>query len=842
MPKAFLDLNGSWEFREYPAEARRMRDLESEGWMRTEVPSSIFTSLMGSGLIAREQIDTHPEKFEWVSEKAWIYRRSFDVPSEIRDCNRVDLVFEGLDTVASIWLNGKLIGKTNNMFIPHRLDVTGQVKGADNVLMVKFEPAEACAKKLMERYGDFGGANFTNPHRVYLRKAQYQFGWDWGPTLPGCGIWRPVRLEGNAKAGLGDVAVQTVECGEEFADVRIAVKLDRVSGKRMNCVIKMSHEEQGLEQTLVFDEGQDSASTVIRVENPALWFPAGYGKPNVYQLYVTLLCDEEVVDSAQKQIGIRTVRVDQSADEHGRKFEFEVNGQPVYAKGANWVPASTFAGSVTAADYTRLLEAAAEAGVNMLRVWGGGYYEEPLFYEMCDKLGIMVWQDFMFACAYYPDRKWFLDEVRKEAEIIIKRLRNHPSLVLWCGNNENDWLHKIGRFGTGKKFYGKPIYHKLLPQLTSELGGGTDYIPTTPFGTEEEQNTPDFGPYHQWNVWAYHQSARRFLCPPEEIPRFVAEFGMQSIPDMETVKEFCPFESRRIGSMVFEKHNYQLDGNSRLYRYVGDVFGTTGDLEQLVYWSQLMQAREVKTYVENLRAHRHRNSGVLFWQFEDSCPAVSWSAIDYKGRPKALYYYMKRFFANALAAAIPEFEREAANKPQKIRSINLTAINDSIGPLTGTLTCMLLDLCGDRLDEVTFPVSVGPFGSSPPFRLPKAFVYPDRPQRSCLRITINDESRIVAENLYFYLPDKYMEWPPASIARRVERLDESTWKILLSSDVIARDVQISLPGCGKLSDNYINLLGGESYEIKVRYGERTSLPEADLRLRSVSRLSSAAAL
>ncbi len=837
-----MDLNGAWEFREYPAEARRMRDLDSEGWMRTEVPSSIFTSLMGAGLIARDQIDTHPERFDWVSEKGWIYRRSFDVPNEIGNCGRVELVFDGLDTIANIWLNGKLIGKTNNMFIPHRFDITGQVKAAENVLMVKFEPAVACAKKLMERYGDFGGANFTNPHRVYLRKAQYQFGWDWAPTLPGCGIWRRVRLEGTDRARLDNVHVQTIECNEEYADIRIAVTLDRVSNERLDCVLNLSLEERTFEQRLVFDKGRDLASTILRVDNPALWQPAGYGKPNLYRLDITLVCGGDIVDSLPTQVGIRTVRLDQSADEYGRKFEFEVNGQCVYAKGADWIPASTFVGSVTAADYTRLLEAAAEAGVNMLRVWGGGYYEEPLFYELCDKLGIMVWQDFMFACAYYPERQWFLDEVRNEAEIIIRQLRSHPSLVLWCGNNENDWLHKIGRFGAGKKFYGKPIYYKLLPQLTAELDPGTDYIPTTPLGTEEEQNTPDFGPYHQWNVWAYNQPARQFLCPAEKIPRFVTEFGMQSIPDMGTVQQFCPVESRHIASMILDKHNYQLDGNGRLYRYVGDIFGTTGDLEQFIYWSQLMQAREVKTYVENLRTHRHRNSGVLFWQFEDACPAISWSAIDCTGRPKALYYYMKRFFADVLAAAIPEFEREAAGKRQKIKSINLIAINDSIGPLTGTLSCTLLDVSGNRLDEVTFPVSVGPFGSSPPFKLPKVFVYPEHPEMSCLHITINDESRIVAENLYLYLPDKYMEWPPANIARRLEQLDERTWRVLLSSDIIARDVQVSLPCGGEFSDNYINLLGGRSYEIQIRYRQGAGLREADLRLRSVNTLSAAAAL
>ncbi len=535
MPKAILDLTGKWQFKEYPATARRMRDLDDGDWLDTNVPCSIFSSLIEAGQIDRTEIDTYPENFAWVSEKPWVYRKVFDVTEEFLNCDRVDLVFEGLDTVASIWLNEKLIARTDNMFIRHRFDVMPHLKTGQNILLVKFDPAEDHAKKLMHRYSSFTDADFLNPHRVFLRKAQYQFGWDWCPALPGCGIWRPVRLEAIDKAAIKHLHIRTVYCEESYADIRVAAELDTVLKVPLACSLAICDPSGKLIQQVAFEPHGNCGSAVFRIDNPLLWFPAGYGEPNLYQAELKLLCNGQTLDTMQTKFGIRTVQLNRLPDEHGEKFQFEVNGTAVYAKGADWIPATIFPGSLSRNDYEKLLLAARDANMNTLRIWGGGYYENEAFYEICDELGIMVWQDFMFACGLYPDHQWFLDKIRTEVNTAVSGLRNHPCIIIWCGNNEIDWMYHAGSFGKGKKFHGKRIYHKLLPELLNELDPDRPYIPTTPLSSSEDPNDPHSGTVHNWDVWSGHKPVWQYANSAGPVPRFVSEFGFQAQPVIETI-------------------------------------------------------------------------------------------------------------------------------------------------------------------------------------------------------------------------------------------------------------------------------------------------------------------
>ena len=837
MPKAALDLTGAWEFKQYPPSARRMRDLDSADWQQTNVPSSIFTSLIETGQIESSQIKANPENFAWVSEKPWIYRKIFDAPDELLNCGRVELVFEGLDTIASIWLNDKLVAKTNNMFIPFRFDVTELLKPRNNTLLVKFDPPSKYAKRLMDRYTTFESL-LGYPERVYIRKAQYQFGWDWCPALPGCGIWRPVRLEGVEKAKLADLHIRTIDCNEEFADVRIAVELDTLSEANFDCRLDLSCREQKIRHELTFNPGEHSHSTVIHIKKPFLWWPLGYGKQPLYQLDVQLSSDGQIIDQIKKRFGIRTVKLNHSRKTGSKRFQFEINGQAVYAKGADWIPACIFAGTAANNDYQKLLQAAVEANMNMLRIWGGGYYEADEFYELCNELGIMVWQDFMFACAYYPDRKWFAKEVKVEATTIIKRLRNHPCLVLWCGNNEIDWLHNIGRLGKSKKFYGKAIYHQLLPQLVAELDHDKNYIPTTPLGTKETFKTGRTLTKHQWEIWSRHAPVRNYICQPENTPPFVAEFGMQSLPPIETVKTFCPTEKLNVGNHQLEKHNYQVDGNSRIYRYIGDLFSPAQNVEQLVYLSQVMQARGIKTYVEHLRAHKSRNSGVLFWQFNDCCPAISWSAIDYTRRPKALFYYAKRFFSDLLITVVSAAAKAQNNLQPKLEPSNVVVINDSPDPVTATLNCQLIDLSGDVLDHVSFPIAIAPLSTSTVPKLPRSFIRPNDPENSVLHVTLDKEGAKITQNSFFYLPDKHINWPEPQITKSLKQVTDRQWKLKLKSDVIAKDVQVNLTVKSKLSDNFIDLMPQDEIGITINCEQEVSLVESELQLRCLQSMTS----
>jgi beta-mannosidase len=821
MAKSSLDLTGEWEFKEYPISARRMRDLQGGDWAKTKIPCSVFTSLIDAGIISRTDIDTHPEKFGWVSERPWVYKKTFELPEEMKDCDRVELFFEGLDTITSIWLNDKLIGKTDNMFVEFRFDVTNLLRPAGNTLMVKFEPAVQYAQKLMSRYTKFSESDFKNPYRVYIRKAQYQFGWDFCPCLVGCGIWKPLRLQGFKMAAFDDINIRTIDCNEYYADIKIDIRLDSPAKTKLLSKIKLDFGKDSLSQTITFEAGDDFHSTVIHIKEPALWWPKGYGEQNLYKCDIQLFDGDELIDQSERKTGLRIVKLNLSDDKKQDTFQFEINYKPIFARGANWVPPDIFAGSVTDEDYEKLLLAAAESNINILRVWGGGYYESDKFYELCDELGIMVWQDFMFACAYYPDRQFFIEKIKTEAQTVIKRLRRHPCLIIWCGNNEIDSMHNSGRLGKSKKFHGKDIYHRILGRLIQQLDCDTAYIPTTPLSKDGKFKKQNMLTTHQWQVWSEHQPVRKYLSG--DIPYFVTEFGFQSLPCMETLKKICPADRLHIGEQILEKHNYQLDGNSRISRYSADLFAPTGDLEEFVFNSQITQARASKQFVEHLRTHNQHNHGVLFWQFNEPAPAISWSAIDYYKNPKALYYYGKRFFAGLLVGVVPGYENQNIFSCEPPESLNVIAVNDTPEPITATINCQLIDLFGNVLDKVVLPIAIGPFSRSTPVKMPRAIVKPKKPDKSCLFVTIEKDSATIAQNLFFYLPDKYIDWPKVDIKKRLEKIKPRKWILNLSSSALAKDVHIEPTTPAVLSDNFLDILPCREAHIIMDFAKDISI-------------------
>ncbi len=815
MPTTTFDLTGQWQFKQYPPNARRMRDLDEADWLETNVPSSIFTSLIDSGQIDANDLAANPENFTHISEQPWIYQKIFDAPDNLLTCDRIDLVFEGLDTIASIWLNDKLIARTNNMFIAHRLNVTKRLKPKNNRLLVKFDPAEAYARKLMARYGQFTEEDFRSPYRTYIRKAQYQFGWDFCPPLPGCGIHRPVRLEAIIGARLKDVHVRTIDCNQHYADIKIEISLDKTAKKTFDCKLKISGTEPVLTQTLHFTEKDKTQSAVIRIDRPFLWWPKGYGVQHLYQLDVELFDSNNLIDSNTKKFGVRTIRLNRTKDKIGQSFQFEINSKPIYIKGANWLPPSIFPGTTTEKDYKDLLQLAAKANINTLRVHAAGCYEDQYFYQLCDQMGILVWQDFMFANAYYPDRRWFLKEIKTESTEVIKQLRNHTCIALWCGNSQIDWSHAANRMGKSRKFYGKKIYHHILPQLLSELDPDRDYIPTTPFGQKPDINSPHSGSFHNYNVWSMHQPVRDYNTDTKKIPRFVTGFGLASLPNSQTLKNFCPKDKLRPGSYQLEKHNYQLDGFSRIYRYSADLFGPTKNIEDFVYFSQLTQARAAKTYVEHLRAHNSTNAGVLFSQFNDPCPSISLSALDYAKNPKALYYYARRFFAPILITLVGKYQKLKYDQPPVLASENIVVLNDSAKPVTANLTCRLMDLKGNTLDQTDIPLAISPYKKSQPWKLPKAFLNPQDPNSSLLYFQLQNNNKTLVENHFLFRPDKYIDWPNPEIKTDLSPLDDNKYKLTLLANTFAKDVHITTTQPVTMSDNFFDLLPSRPHELII---------------------------
>ncbi|MCK4886870.1 MAG: hypothetical protein KAS96_05740 [Planctomycetes bacterium] len=816
MSNTVIDLTGKWQFKEYPVSARKADDLDQSEWFEAAVPNSVFTNLIEASQINKEDLLSNPENYGWVSEKPWIYRKTFEISAEMLELDRIELNCEGLDTLATIWVNNKQIGKTDNMFIAHRFDVTKMLRAGENSIMIKFDSALEYSNTMRERYKTFKKTDFYMAHRVYIRKAQCQFGWDFCPPLPGCGIWKNIQLEATEKARIDQLQIKTIECSEKSADIKISTEIDAVVKADYKCKLTICDETTSMEYDLTFKAGESSQSALIRIDNPKLWWPTGYGLQNLYHIKAELIYDEKIVDSVEKDFGIRTIKLNRSDDEHGQKFCFEINNQPIYVKGANWVPPSLFAGSVTDETYEKMLKAAKDAQMNILRVWGGGYYESEKFYEICDKEGLLVWQDFMFACACYPEQKWFTDAIKNEAEITIKRLQSHPSLALWCGNNENDWIFFSGWMGNHKKLHGKAIYHKLLPKLLSELDPDRAYIYSTPCGDIKTHNDKDTGCVHQWDIGAFHHPTRDYLYPANQVPRFVTEFGMQALPNIETIKTFCPAENLKISNLAVEKHDYWPDGNERLSRYACELFAPPKNLDEWIYISQLTQARAVRKHVEHLRAYPERNYGVLFWQFADCSPAISWASIDYRQKPKALYYYCKRIYSKTFVAVRSAFAEAISYQIPKLNDLSVIVKNENQNPITATLNCKLMDLKGSTIDSVTSPIILTPFSNSTPLQMPKEMVKPNNPENCCLHMTVESNGSVIAENTFFYMPDKYVNWPKANIEKQLSQTDDTTWQLQLKADVLVKDFCIQTDDDVSLSDNFIDLMPERQTTITIK--------------------------
>jgi beta-mannosidase len=818
MQKQVLELNGKWQYKEYPACARRMRDLDGQDWLDCSVPSSIYECLVNSGKIKLSDLRARPGDFLWPSEKSWIFQKFFDRPEELSALDTIEMVFDGLDTFCQIWLNDKLVAKTDNMFRSYRFDVKKLLKEKNNRLLVKCESPLENGERLMNRFGVLSDDKCSLPCRTYVRKAQCQFGWDWAPALPGCGIWQSVRIEGFSLARLKNIHIRTVDADSAMADVKVSVQVEKfVNNLPVVCKLTV-FEPTGdavSEAELDFSDGNKNVSAVLKIKKPMLWQPAGYGDQPIYNLRAELVCDNQIAEISEKSFGIRTIQLNQAPDELGSPFQFIVNNQPIYVRGAAWIPASLFIGSTTDGNYEKLLGAAKEANINMLRVWGGGIYETETFYNLCDRLGIMVWQDFTFACAYYPDRSWFTDMIKTEAAQNITRLRNHPSLVLWCGNNEIDWLVSSSCLNKGKKFYGREIYHKILPRIVHELDPDRDYITSTPLGPGKNPNDSSTGTVHQWNIWSGLEPSDNYITSPQQTPRFVAEFGFQALPDRKTLQSFLPNEKLHPASESIERHNYQPGGTARIQYYINELFRPPANVEELIYLSQVTQARAIRKNIEHLRSNSRINSGALYWQFNDCCPSISWSCIDYRLRPKALYYYTKRFFAPAIISVSAKYNNQKMPMKKTIESLTGFIINHSSVPLTGLFICRLVDMNLNTIDEFKRPASASPY-ETVSFALPQSFVKTDRLRDCFIYLLFENDNVVAAENSFFYMPDKYINWPAHKIDIQTERVNDYNWRLTLKPGCAIKDLYIDLPFEAELSDNFFDLLTKETKIVTIR--------------------------
>ncbi len=648
-----LWLHSGWEFRESGARE----------WLPANVPGSVHTDLLAAGVISDPFIGTNEDSVQWIEEKDWEYKLVFSIPDSILAGENAQIVFEGLDTYAEVIFNGVHILHADNMHREWKANVK-ELLQPENTILIKFTSAMKEGRRLAD------SIPFRMPvdERIFTRKAQYQYGWDWGPRFVGCGIWKSVRLETWNNARISDLQIYQDSLHEEQAAMHASVSWDMPEmdfGTIGEYTVQLYADDALVqeERVIVGSEPTPCRDLYFTINEPEMWWPLeptsataimpyqGKKPQKLYTIRVDLLKDGKVISTYSRKTGLRTVELLQEPDNVGSSFYFKINGKPVFAKGANFIPTHSFPEQTSKADYRRMLEDIAAANVNMLRIWGGGIYEQDYFYELCDSLGIMVWQDFMFACAMYPGDDAFMQNVAAEVDYQVKRLRNHPSIVLWCGNNEIDeaWHNWGWQITHGYlqlqadqiwKWY-TDLFEKSIPNALAELDPDRPYWPSSPSIGWGKKESLLKGDSHYWGVW---WGKEPFDVYHKKVGRFMSEYGFQGMPSMFTLKEYIDSSDLYLYSPAIKQHQKHPVGYETIQTYMERDFPVPESFEDYVYTSQLLQAWGIRHALNAHLSAMPYCMGTLFWQWNDCWPVTSWSATDVAGRRKALYYQAKRSF------------------------------------------------------------------------------------------------------------------------------------------------------------------------------------------------------
>jgi len=805
--------NAQWKFRQ--------ADRDQDEWLPAKVPGFVHTDLRANGRIPDPFYGTHELDLQWIDKHDWEYVASFDVPAELLAQSRVELVFDGLDTFAEVSLNGVPLLTADNMFRIWRTDARPRLRERGNELHIRFRSPIREGLKRLEQLGY--GLPATNDHSedgglgdkkvsVFARKAPYHYGWDWGPRFVTSGVWRDVRLEGWSGCRIRDLFIRQDKVTANAARITAVVEIEAECD--LEGTLRLETDGHAWEQPVALRAGLQTVELAATIPNPRLWWCRGYGEPHLYTFRASLSAGG-AGDTAEVRTGLRSLRLVRQPDEHGTTFYFELNGVPVFAKGANHIPNDSFVTEVTRERYRHEIASAAASNFNMLRVWGGGIYEADTFYDLCDEYGILVWQDFMFACSMYPGDEAFLANVRAEAADQIRRLRNHPCIALWCGNNEIDaaWSHYKEDAGWGWKEQYPPelrekiwadyeaIFHRILPEEVARHAPGADYWPSSPLraltrdANQHATNKSAEGDIHYWEVWHAEAPFERYL---DHVGRFMSEYGFQSFPEWKTVRSFAEPEEMELESKVMLAHQKNEGGNRRIKNYMDIYYREPRDFASFLYLSQLLQAEGMKTAIEAHRRNKPFCMGTLYWQINDCWPVASWSSMDYYGRWKAAQYYIKRSFRDVMLSIV-----------ENGGDVEFHAVSDERTDFRGTLRLKLYDFAGQLLAERSMSVTVPAHAAKRVLTTPAGEWLAGRNARRVVLVgELERDGRAVDTKEHYFVPVKELELEVPDIRVTVETAADGGAKLTLAADKLAKQVWIRAEAEGVFSDNFFDLVPG----------------------------------
>lgn len=821
-------LDKGWEFSQ----------AGSNEWMSARVPGIVHQDLLDHGRLPDPFYGMNEQKVQWVEKEDWLYRTVFTVTADQLKSDAAWLTFEGLDTYADVYLNGSLLLKADNMFVGHKLAVKDVLREGENRLMIRFRsPVEETAPQW-----DTDGFNYPadNDHSekrmsVYTRKAPYSYGWDWGIRLATSGIWRPVKLTFCNGAAIDDFFVRQQEVTEQVAKVDNQLEINNVTTTLKEAQVKVvyAYGEQAdtLTRTVVLQPGKNSLSMPAWIEKPHLWMPNGWGDPALYTFTATVSVDGKEVASREEAIGLRSIRVVMEDDKDGKSFYFEVNGKPMFAKGSNYIPGDALLPNMTGERYARLFEDIRAANMNMVRVWGGGIYEDDRFYEEADRNGILVWQDFIFACTTYPHDPTFLKRVSEEAVYNMRRLRNHASLAMWCGNNE---IYEGMRYWGWKDKYSPVVwkemtegydvlFRQLLPELVAANDPGRFYMHGSPYeanwGRPESWKIADS---HNWGTW-YGQ--KPFESLDTEIPRFMSEYGFQAFPEMKTIRMFASPEDYELESPVMNAHQKASIGNFLIKKTMALYYKVPEKFEDLIYAGLILQGQGMRHGIEAHRRHRPYCMGSLPWQLNDSWPVVSWSSIDYYGNWKAMHYQIRRAFAPVLVNAI----KEGNNLSYYIMSDRLT--DEEL-----TLNLELMDFNGkvyrkQKVDGL-LPANTSKLFYQEPVE--QALAGRDSATTFMHMVVKSKKGEVLSDEIYYFAHPKDQFLPKTPLHWQVKQ-KKGYCEVTVKADKLARDIFIEVPVQGvRFSDNFFDLLPGQKKKVIITSPDGKSLDHLQVTVHQLS--------
>jgi beta-mannosidase len=806
------EISSSWTFRQ----------ADKEEWLPATVPGCVHTDLLANGKIEDPFYRLNEHKLQWIDKVNWEYKTSFNIDAKAFKRDRIALDFKGLDTYADVFVNGTQVLSADNMFREWLVDIKPNVKEGANELRILFRsPIVEGIKKYDANgfvipvsdndqaiNGEVPGGKMVS---VYTRKAGYHFGWDWGPRLVSSGLWRPVYLTVWDDARIESLQLKQNSVSEKEATLTAVFEIEGNSENTATISIENDGKELA-RADIKLTKGVSTYPVDFKIENPKLWWTNGLGEAHLYNIKGKLEIGKRITEKSER-IGIRTLELIRDKDANGTSFYFKLNGVPVFMKGANYIPNDIFAARVTDEMYRKVVHTSKISNFNMLRIWGGGIYENNQLYDLCDENGILIWQDFMFACAMFPGDAAFLDNVKQEATDNIKRLRNHPSIALWCGNNEIlaawlGWGWKEKEDAKNKENANKiwksytDIFHHILPDAVAANDPGRNYWDSSPCAGMGNKSDLNNGDDHYWGVWWGKDPFKMYAT---HIARFMSEYGFQSFPELKTVKQYATPEDYDIYSEVMKSHQRSSIGNGTIEYYMLQDYKKPKDFASFLYVNHVLQAEGIKFALEGHRRAAPFCMGSLFWQINDCWPVASWSSTDYYQRWKALQYFAKKGFEPVLVSPY-------TNKD----SLKVDIINDKLTEIKAQLVTRVLDFDGKEIWKDVKDVTVPANSSNTYFGTKTAdFLKNIQANKQLLVVELIENDAVISTNTLYFKAIKDVLLPKPEVKFEINGADGG-YEITLSTDKLAKNLYMTIGDEeGFFSDNYFDLLPGQTVKVKL---------------------------